>query len=274
MGYLLKPINRDHLTETVADCINKIDESRMVSKAMDDLKKAHRSMQIRAIRDAINGHIEDSDNEFFDNKESPAYMCVALAVSKGNPADLRKEFEKHISDCSCLKFVFKGELHNSSVLYFESDNEDLALTVKKTCMYLANNYNCSIGVGNVCVSHYDLNISYTEALFASESRSFIPESCISISEIEKLLDKNEENIAEMASIINRGEIERIEPFFKKLVEKKNMVVSYMGIDIKLNEPNFALTKAYFVNLIEKAADKNNTGINTALLYTANQTHGQ
>lgn len=268
VGYLLKPVNRDYLAEAVVECINKIDEHRNVTKAIEDLKKARESMRKRGLKDAILGHIEDGDDDFFREEDEVAYQCVAMAVSDGNDRDLIGELQQYIGAESCLKFLFRGELHHSAVLYFESQQANLERDVAQLCAEIADRHGCSVGVGNVCTSRYDLNISYLEALFAGESRSFIPENCISIAEIERILNRNEENILELAALIHRGDVDRIEPFFRRIAESKNMKISYMGVDIRLNEQNFALSKAYFVNLIEQAVDKNHTGVNTALLYAA------
>jgi two-component system response regulator YesN len=266
MGYLLKPIDGDFLTETLTECIEKIDDERYASRAVEDLMRARKFIRRRVVRDAIYGRAEELDDSIFSEWVAKG-MCVAIAAVKGNVMQFKYCCEKFIMQGG-LSDVFCGEIPNTVVMYFESSLEKMYEEALELCSRIAEDLGCVIGLGRECKSRYDLNISYAEAVFACESRSFIERRVITLSDIDSRLHDNEdEDICGLKSIMAGGNTERVEGFLRSLVERCRIRLPYMGIDLAIGKPDMGMMKAYMARLFKRAfsADEN---ANISTIYSA------
>lgn len=254
LAYLLKPVIEDYLLEAVVKCIEKIESERNANRLVEDLMKAKQQINRGALREAINGHFEIV-GETPEFRHDYAAMAVAVIFCGKDIEAVREccmEYMRLHPD-ECLKELFTAEQPQYAVMFFAAHNVDFLEDVQSVCGYIAKQEACPVGIGRICKSVYDINMSYKEALLACECRSFVSKDVIRMEDIEvQNIEKSDyhKRVEYIKQLIHQGENELLDNFLEEVVQSEFLRTQFPRAFGFENHGNLSMVKAYFAKLVE------------------------
>ena len=272
LGYLLKPVIEDYLLEAVVKCIEKIESEIEANRLAEDLRKAKRQINHRKLKDLIYGRF-DIDGEAPEFKDDYAAMATAVIFCGENIDTIRRYCMEyiHLHPNESLKDFFNADQLQYVVAFFAAHTPDFAGDMQNICLDIARQNRCSVGVGRICKSVYDVNMSYKEALLACECRSFVSKDVIQMEDLEiQYAEKADYNkrVEYIKQLIHQGENERLNSFLEDVVQSEYMRTQFIRGLSALNPGNLSMVKAYFGRLAEDVFPDCQDNLNLTSLFAA------
>jgi len=272
IAYLLKPVIEDYLVEVIAKCIEKIESEGDANRLVEDLRKARQQINRRALKDAIFGRL-GIDGNTIEYEHEFAAMGIAVAFCGNNTSAFMEYCSEYrrLHPHAPLKDVFSGDKPQFAVCFFAGHTLDYTKRMKSICRHIAEKSKSIIGIGRICKSTYDLNISYNEALLACECRSFIDRAVIGMEDLDNQHCEDSDNDNRVATIhllISQSDNEGLANYLDKVVQTEFLRNSRMSGFSAENTANLSMVKAYFARLIDQIFPNHRERLNLTPLFSA------
>jgi two-component system response regulator YesN len=272
MAYLLKPVVEDVLVEIIAKCIERIESENEAGRLAEDLKNARQQINHLALKDAIlgrwgtDGNLGEYEQEFTEMAIAVAYGDASSeAILEAVMASVRQD------QSGPLKDVFIGDRPHFAVLFFATGSGGLESGMMEVCGKIAGRNSLRIGIGRICKSTHDINISYSEALLACECCSFVEKCVISMDDLDiKLVGDSDydKRVSEIKLLISQGDNEGLVNYFERAAQADFLMLSKSSEYSIGKYGNLSAVKAHFSRLIEKVFPGYQEKLNLSALFAA------